>query len=149
LHVGAAVGGTLDSIGWLLVAVLLLLALAAAVIAIRRYLLERGGGTVECALRAPAGGAWRPGVASYHPDELYWYRAVGILLRPDRVFTRRSLRVLSRRPATSPGRGGTGRRPGGPDRARHGLRGADGLSRLARGVSAELASARHRLTRYP
>src|SRR5262249_20735171 len=87
---------------WLLVAVLLLLALAAAVIAIRRFLLERGGGTVECGLRVPAGsGAWRPGVASYHRDELYWYRALGILLRPTRTFARRSLRILSRRPASS------------------------------------------------
>ncbi|HEX6452585.1 MAG TPA: DUF2550 domain-containing protein [Trebonia sp.] len=93
-------GQALDDIIWLLVAVLLLLALAAAVIAIRRFLLERGGGTIECGLRAPSGtGGWRPGVASYHRDELYWYRAFGILLRPRRVFTRRSLSVISRRPA--------------------------------------------------
>jgi uncharacterized protein DUF2550 len=102
------VGGTLDSVGWLLVAALLLLALGAALIAVRRYLLERAGGTIECGLRAPAGGPWRPGVASYHPDELYWYRAVGVLLRPDRVFTRRSLRVLSRRPAASAEEGALG-----------------------------------------
>ena len=95
-------GGTLDFVIWLLVAVLLLLALAAAVIALRRFLLERGGGTVECGLRVRAGGgAWRPGVASYHRDELYWYRALGILLRPTRTFARRSLSVLSRRPASS------------------------------------------------
>jgi hypothetical protein len=96
------VGGTLDFVIWLLVAVLLLLALAAAVIALRRFLLERGGGTVECGLRVRAGGgAWHPGVASYHRDELYWYRALGILLRPTRTFARRSLSVLSRRPASS------------------------------------------------
>jgi Protein of unknown function (DUF2550) len=94
------VGEALDDIIWLLVAVLLLLALAAAVIAVRRFLLERGGGTIECGLRAPADtGGWRPGVASYHRDELYWYRALGILLRPRRMFTRRSLGVISRRPA--------------------------------------------------
>jgi uncharacterized protein DUF2550 len=94
------VGAALDDIIWLLVAVLLLLALAAAVIAVRRFLLERGGGTIECGLRVPADtGGWRPGVASYHRDELYWYRALGILLRPRRMFTRRSLGVISRRPA--------------------------------------------------
>lgn len=94
-------GGTLDFAVWLLLAVLLLLALAAAVIAIRRFLLEHGGGTVECGLRVPAGsGAWRPGVASYRQDELYWYRALGILLRPTVRLARRSLRVLSRRPAS-------------------------------------------------
>jgi uncharacterized protein DUF2550 len=95
------VGGTLDFIIWLLVAALLLLALAAAVIAIRRFLLERGGGTIECGLRVPAdAGAWRQGVASYHRDELHWYRALGILLRPTRTFARRSLSVLSRRPVS-------------------------------------------------
>jgi len=96
------VRGALDDIIWLLVAVLLLLALAAAVIAVRRVQRERGGGTNECGLRAtPGTGGWRPGVASYHPDELYWYRALGILLRPRRVFTRRSLSIISRRPAES------------------------------------------------
>ncbi|MBO0804989.1 MAG: DUF2550 domain-containing protein [Nocardiopsaceae bacterium] len=87
----------------MLVAVLLLAALAATVLAVRRFLLERGGGTVECSLRMPAGdGTWRPGVASYRRDELYWYRALGVLPRPERVFTRRSLSVLSRRPAEPP-----------------------------------------------
>jgi uncharacterized protein DUF2550 len=96
------VGEALDDVIWLLVAVLLLLALSAAVIAVRRFLLERGGGTIECGLRVSSGtGGWRPGVASYHPDELYWYRALGILLRPRRVFARRSLSVISRRPAES------------------------------------------------
>lgn len=94
-------GGTLDFAGWVLVAVLLVLVLAACAIAARRFLLERGGGTVECGLRVPAGvGAWRSGVASYRRDELYWYRALGVLLRPRRVFTRRSLSVTSRRPAS-------------------------------------------------
>lgn len=93
-------GETLDSLIWLLAAVLLLAALATAVIAVRRFLLERGGGTVECALRVPGGsGAWRSGVASYHRDELYWYRVLGLLPRPKWVFTRRTLRVVSRRPA--------------------------------------------------
>lgn len=94
-------GETLDFTVWLLVAVFLLLALAAAVIAVRRFLLERGGGTIECGLRVPAGsGPWRPGVASYRQDDLYWYRALGVLPRPTEKLARRSLRVLSRRPAS-------------------------------------------------
>jgi hypothetical protein len=85
---------------WLLIAALLVLALAAVAIAVRRFLLERGGGTVECGLRLP-GASWRPGIVSYHRDELHWYRALGVLLRPGRVLRRRSLSVRSRRPVTA------------------------------------------------
>lgn len=88
---------TLDA-AWFFAAFLLLVVLAAAVIATRRYVLERGGGTVECGLRRPAGhGAWRLGVASYQRDDLYWYDALGVRLRPETVFPRRTLAVLSRR----------------------------------------------------
>jgi hypothetical protein len=95
------VGGALalDAI-WLFAVFLLLVILAAAALAVRRFLLERGGGTVECGLRTPAGqGTWRLGVASYQRDELCWYGALGVLLRPERVFPRRSLTVVSRRPS--------------------------------------------------
>jgi hypothetical protein len=85
---------------WLFAAVLVLVFLAAAVLASRRYLLERSGGTVECALRSPAGtGSWRLGVLSYQHDSLSWYGALGVLLRPEHEFHRRSLSVVSRRPA--------------------------------------------------
>jgi hypothetical protein len=80
--------------------VLVLLVLAAAVLASRRYLLERSGGTVDCALRSPAGsGAWRLGVLSYAHDSVRWHGALGVLLRPEYTFHRRSLSVTSRRPA--------------------------------------------------
>ncbi len=89
----------LDAI-WLFAGFLVLVILAAVVLATRRFLLERGGGTVECGLRRPAGqGSWRLGVASYQGDELCWYGALGVLLRPEQVFQRRSLTVLSRRPS--------------------------------------------------
>jgi hypothetical protein len=94
-------GGTLalDAI-WFFAAFLVLVMLAAVVLATRRFLLERGGGTVECGLRHPAGrGNWRLGVAAYQQDELCWYGALGVLLRPEQVFHRRSLTVLSRRPS--------------------------------------------------
>jgi hypothetical protein len=96
------VGGgalALDAI-WLFAAFLVVVVLAAIALATRRFLLERGGGTVECGLRRPAGqGAWRLGVASYQQDEFCWYDALGVLLRPEHVFHRRSLSVLSRRPS--------------------------------------------------
>ena len=44
-------------------------------------------------------GGWRLGVLSYQRDELYWYGALGVLLRPEQVFQRRALAVVSRRPA--------------------------------------------------
>ena len=94
-------GGTLalDAI-WFFAGFLVLVMLAAVVLATRRFLLERGGGTVECGLRHPAGRAnWRLGVAAYQGDELCWYGALGVLLRPEEVFHRRSLTVLSRRPS--------------------------------------------------
>lgn len=92
---------------WALGTVVLLLVLAAVVLALRRFLIERGGGTVECGLRKPGGvsadqpasrhGRWRLGVAAYQLDELRWYSAFGISARPAYTFGRRSLSVVSRR----------------------------------------------------
>ena len=93
-------GGPLTDAVWIFAAVLVLIILAAAVLASRRYLLERNGGTVDCALRIPAGtGAWRLGVLTYQHDSLSWHGALGVLLRPEHVFHRRALAVVSRRPA--------------------------------------------------
>ena len=84
---------------WLFAVVLALIVAAAVVLATRRYWLERGGGTVECGLRRPAGrGAWRLGVVSYQRHELRWHGALGVALRPEHVFPRRSVEVTSRRP---------------------------------------------------
>jgi hypothetical protein len=84
---------------WLFAAFLMILVLAAVGIAARRYLLERGGGTVECGLRQP-GRSWRLGVASYQREELCWFGVFGVSMRPEEVFPRRDLTVLSRRAAT-------------------------------------------------
>ncbi len=93
-------GGALTDAVWIFAVVLALIILAAAALASRRYLLERSGGTVDCALRSPAGaGPWHLGVLSYQHDSLRWYGALGVLLRPEYVFHRRALSVISRRPA--------------------------------------------------
>ena len=42
-------------------------------LAIRRVLLGRGGGTVECGLRRGPDQGWRLGIAAYEPAELRWY----------------------------------------------------------------------------
>lgn len=88
---------------WLFAGLLILFVAVAVVLAARRYWLERGGGTVECGLRRPPGrGTWRLGVASYQRDELLWHGALGVALRPEHAFRRRSLEVTARRkPETS------------------------------------------------
>jgi hypothetical protein len=91
------VGGALAlDAAWLFAAFLVILVLIAAGIASRRYLLERGGGTVECGLRKE-GGSWRLGVAPYQPEDLYWFGIFGISMRPQETFPRRDLTVVSRR----------------------------------------------------
>jgi hypothetical protein len=91
------VGGALAlDAAWLFAAFLIILVLAAVGIAARRFLLERGGGTVECGLRRP-NGSWRLGLASYQREELCWFGALGLSMRPDLVFPRRDLAVVSRR----------------------------------------------------
>jgi hypothetical protein len=90
---------------WLFAAFLAILVFAAGFLATRRFLLERGGGTVECGLRKE-GGPWRLGVASYQLDELRWFNAFGISPRPDETFVRRDLLVVSRR-SPDPGEAAT------------------------------------------
>ena len=84
---------------WLFAALLILLVLAAAGFAARRFLLERGGATVECGLRQQ-GRSWRLGVASYQLDEFRWYGIFGVSMRPEQTFPRRDLAVVARRPPT-------------------------------------------------
>jgi Protein of unknown function (DUF2550) len=84
---------------WLFAAFLILLVVAAAGIAARRFLLQHGGATVECGLRQ-RGRSWRLGLASYQLDEFSWYRVFGVSMRPERSFPRRDLAVVARRPPT-------------------------------------------------
>jgi hypothetical protein len=83
---------------WIFAAFLVIIVLGATGLAIRRMLLDRGGGTVECGLRRP-GASWRLGVAAYGAAELRWYDSVGVLLTPEEVLARRTLSVESRREA--------------------------------------------------
>src|SRR5262249_26521009 len=83
---------------WIFAVFLVGVVLAAAGIAGRRILLDRGGGTVECGLRRP-GGTWRLGGAAYGADGLRWYNGGGGLLTPAAGLSRRTLAVTSRRDA--------------------------------------------------
>ncbi len=95
-------GGALAlDVAWLFAAFLLILVLIASGIATRRFLLERGGGTVDCGLRrTPGEGSWRLGLAAYQGDRLCWYYQFGVLLRPRLELERRTLTVASRRDAS-------------------------------------------------
>jgi hypothetical protein len=96
---GVAAGGLALDAGWLLGAVLAVAVLAAVGIAVRRTVLEHGGGTVECGLRRSPDESWRLGLADYQPDELRWFKVFGFRLRPSAVFARSNLSIISRRPA--------------------------------------------------
>ncbi|MFW5420093.1 DUF2550 domain-containing protein [Nocardiopsis sp. CNT-189] len=69
-------------------------------VALRRFLLERGGGAVECHLR-PCGGArpapWRIGLGRYGSERLHWYRVFSLWPRPAAELSRRGLVVVGRR----------------------------------------------------
>jgi hypothetical protein len=79
-----------------------LLAGAAAVLVLRRMLITRRDGIVECWLRRGPGGAWLHGLAEYRGTQLYWHRSLSLRLRPRAVFDRSDLRILSSRPASGP-----------------------------------------------
>jgi hypothetical protein len=151
---------------WLFAAFLILLILAASGIAVRRFLLERGGARVECGLRRP-GGSWRLGLASYQLDEFCWYRVFGFSMRPEQAFPRRDLAVVARRPPTQeevtilgPGRivaecqlgangasgaSGASGGPGGPGGA-GGTDGTDGADGTGGAGAVDLAMAESALT---
>jgi len=88
-------------IGWVLAAVVLLAVLLFGLMSLRRWLLERGGGTVECSLRDLERGdqaaVWRLGIGRYQGDELQWHRIFGFRRRPRKVIHRRGLVVVNRR----------------------------------------------------
>ncbi|GAB3478842.1 DUF2550 domain-containing protein [Nocardiopsis coralliicola] len=69
-------------------------------IALRRHLLERRGGAVECYLR-PCGGErtppWRIGLGRYGTTCLVWWRVFSLWPRPAAALPRRGLVVVGRR----------------------------------------------------
>jgi hypothetical protein len=85
--------------GWVLALLIAGALLVAVGLASRRIFLGRSVGTVECGLRESEASTWRLGLAAYQPDELRWFSAFGLRLRPDEVFERSSLSITGRRPA--------------------------------------------------
>lgn len=87
----------LDVVGVLL-AVLIVVVGVFVGLSLRRWLLERRGGTIECSLRDPQGrDVWRLGIGRYQGDRLLWFAIFGLRLRPRRVIHRRGLVISTRR----------------------------------------------------
>jgi hypothetical protein len=76
-----------------------LLAVLSAWLVLRRVIISRRGGVVECGLRHSADAPWRHGLAEYRRGQLYWHRSMSLRLRPHAVFDRSQLAVLKSRRA--------------------------------------------------
>ncbi|MCW2724042.1 MAG: hypothetical protein JWN35_963 [Frankiales bacterium] len=79
---------------------ILLIAVPLLALAVRRRLLQRGGGTVDLSLRLKSGRhgrGWVLGVGRFHGDALEWYRVFSLAPRPRRTLTRRDLSVVVQR----------------------------------------------------
>ena len=91
--------------GWwgiveLVAALVLLLAVGLVLLAVRRRLLARDGGTFECSLRleaGPPGTGWMLGVGRYNEGLLEWFRFFSYSWRPRTSFSRPDVRVLETR----------------------------------------------------
>jgi hypothetical protein len=80
--------------------VLIALLLAVAAVAVRRTVITRRGGVVECALRRGPDSSWRHGLAEYERGQLSWHWWLSYRLRPSATFDRAELRVVRTRPLT-------------------------------------------------
>lgn len=67
---------------------------------LRRFALQRGGGTIELSLQLKSPGhgrGWVNGVGRFVGDELQWFRVFSLSPRPRRRYSRRDLHVLRTR----------------------------------------------------
>jgi uncharacterized protein DUF2550 len=92
---------TLDAVA----ALVLLVLLGLIVLALRRRVLTRRGGTFDLSLRLRPGSigkGWALGIGRYAGDTIEWYRVFSYAARPRRVFDRLNLQILDRRSPTGP-----------------------------------------------
>ncbi len=83
----------------LLVLIGLPLVVVAVVFLLRRRFLLSGLGAVTMWLRTPRSSRWSVGVAWYGGDELLWYRALSLSVRPQHRLDRSGFAVESQRRA--------------------------------------------------
>src|SRR5690625_4786938 len=94
----------LDPAQWLLAALLLVFVVLLLVGALRRSVIERRGGAVECYLRMPGArgrrGRWRSGYGRYGTECLGWFPIFSLRPRPTAELPRRGLVIVGRRSST-------------------------------------------------
>ena len=76
---------------------LALVVIVAACLVVRRRVITKRGGIVECCLRSSASGRWHHGLAEYRSAQLYWHRSFSLRVRPHGAFDRRDLVVTGSR----------------------------------------------------
>lgn len=89
---------------WLLAALFLVLVVVLLVGTLRRSVIERRGGAVECYLRMPGArgrrGRWRIGYGRYGTEHLGWFPIFSLRPRPTAKLSRRGLVIAGRRSPT-------------------------------------------------
>jgi hypothetical protein len=76
---------------------LALVVIVAACLVVRRRVITKRGGIVECWLRSSASGRWHHGLAEYRRAQLHWHRSFSLRIRPYGAFDRRDLVVTGSR----------------------------------------------------
>ncbi|MFI6577224.1 DUF2550 domain-containing protein [Nocardiopsis sp. NPDC050513] len=98
----AQAGMVTGSTQWVVLVLLLVLLAVLAAVTLRRWVLIRRGGAVECYLRAPGvpgrRGSWRIGFGRYGSESLGWFPIFSLRPRPTAMLSRRGLVVVGRRP---------------------------------------------------
>jgi len=64
---------------------------AAGWLVLRRRVITRRGGVVECCLRVVPAGRWQHGLAEYRSGRLCWHRSLSLRIGPHAVYDRRDL----------------------------------------------------------
>ncbi|WP_017570764.1 DUF2550 domain-containing protein [Nocardiopsis halotolerans] len=90
-----------ESALWVFFALLVVLLVVVLTITLRRWVLVRRGGAVECYLRAMGvggrRGSWRIGFCRYGTEDLAWFPIFSLRPRPTAKLSRRGLVVVGRR----------------------------------------------------
>ncbi|MBB6120466.1 DUF2550 domain-containing protein [Nocardiopsis algeriensis] len=90
-----------EPVQWVFLALLLLAVALAATGFLRRWILLRRGGAVECHLRTVGvrgrRGSWRIGMCRYGSEHLDWFPIFSLRPRPTAQLSRRGLVIVGRR----------------------------------------------------
>ena len=96
-----------ESLWWVLLVLVALIVVVFLAGVLRRFVLVRSGGAIECYLRVCGGkgrrGTWRVGFGRYGTGGFGWYPVLSLRPRPTVRLSRRGLVVVGRRPRMAGG----------------------------------------------